>query len=124
MNKVILLGNVCKDPELKYTQTNNKPVCTFSVAVNREFGEGTDFFTIQAWNNTAEFISKYFRKGSRLAIVGRLQNRTWTDNEGKKHNVTEIVVESVDFAEKKVNVDIPEANVIETPIGEDDDLPF
>lgn len=126
MNKVILLGNVCKDPELKYTQTNNKPVCTFSVAVNREFGEGTDFFTIQAWNNTAEFISKYFKKGSRIALVGRLQNRTWTDNEGKNHNVTEIVVESVDFAEKKIHEENSTINIIpeENQENYDDDLPF
>lgn len=119
MNKVILLGNICKDPELKYTQTNNKPVCTFNVAVNREFVEGTDFFTIQAWNSTAEFITKHFKKGSRIALVGRLQNRTWTDNEGKNHNVTEIVTESVDFAEKKEKEDV-------TPIEDigDDDLPF
>lgn len=121
MNKVILLGNVCKDPELKYTSTN-KPVVTFSLAINREFGEGTDFFTLQAWNNTAEFISKYFRKGSRLAIVGRLQNRTWQDNEGKNHNVTEIIVENVDFAEKKEKENV-------TPIediGDDEnfELPF
>lgn len=118
MNKVILLGNVCKDPELKYT-SSNKPVVTFSLAINREFGEGTDFFTLQAWNNTAEFISKYFRKGSRLAIVGRLQNRTWQDNEGKNHNVTEIIVENVDFAEKKEKENV-------TPIEDigDDDLPF
>ena len=118
MNKVILLGNMTKDPELKYTSTN-KPVVTFSLAINREFGEGTDFFTLQAWSNTAEFISKYFRKGSRLAIVGRLQNRTWQDNEGKNHNVTEIIVESVDFAEKKEKENV-------TPIEDigDDDLPF
>lgn len=118
MNKVILLGNMTKDPELKYTSTN-KPVVTFSLAINREFGEGTDFFTLQAWNNTAEFIAKYFRKGSRLAIVGRLQNRTWQDNEGKNHNVTEIIVENVDFAEKKEKEDV-------TPIEDigDDSLPF
>lgn len=122
MNKAILLGNITHDLELKYTQSTNKPVCTFSVAVNREFGEGTDFFTIQAWNNTATFLTKYFKKGSRIALVGRLQNREWEDDNGKKHRITEVIAESIDFAEKKEK-SLEDENVIETPV-EDDDLPF
>jgi single-strand DNA-binding protein len=104
MNKVILMGRLTKDPELRYTSNNNTAVCSFSIAVDRRFqkqGEEkkTDFFNIIAWRNQAEFCGKYFTKGMRVLIVGSLQNRSWDDNEGKKHYVTEVIVEECEFAD-------------------------
>jgi single-strand DNA-binding protein len=106
MNKVILLGRLTKDPEMRYTSTNNTAVCTFSLAVNRRFarqGEErqADFISCQAWDKTAEFIGQYFKKGSMIGIVGRLQVRAWDDKEGKKHFVTEVVVEETHFTGEK-----------------------
>ena len=87
MNKVILLGRLTKDVELRYTQTSNTAVASFSLAVNRKFtkeGEEqqADFFNIVAWNKLAETASKYLRKGSLILITGRLQNRNWEDEQG------------------------------------------
>ena len=100
MNKVTLLGRVCNDLELKYTANTNKPVLNFSLAVDRKGSKEkvTDFFNIIAWNKTAEFIQKYFRKGQQIAISGRLQSRNWTDNNGQKRSTVEVIVEEVDFA--------------------------
>jgi single-strand DNA-binding protein len=108
MNKVILMGRLTKDPELRYTTTNNVARCTFSIAVDRKFSrpgeeKQTDFFNIVAWRNQAEFCSKYFTKGMRVAVVGSLQNRNWDDNEGKKHTITEVVAEEVHFADARKN---------------------
>ena len=106
MNKVILLGRLTKDPELRYTTTNNTAVCTFTLAVNRRFvraGEErqADFIPIVVWDKLAEFCGKYFLKGRQVAIVGRIQTRTWDDNEGKRHYVTEVVAEEAYFADSK-----------------------
>lgn len=118
MNKVILMGNITQELELK--QVNDKQVIRFSIAVNRRFGEETDFFSIVAWNTTATFIEKYFSKGQKIALVGRLQTRSWEDN-GKKHNVTEVIAEEVYFTgkkEEKGDAYEPEG------ISFDNDLPF
>lgn len=106
MNKVILMGRLTKDPELRYTNTNNVPVCSFSLAVDRRFAKQgeekqTDFFPVVAWNKNAEFCSKYFTKGKKVVIVGRLQTRTWDDNEGKRNYITEVIAEESYFAESK-----------------------
>ena len=105
MNKVILLGRLTKDPEVKFTQNNNTCVCTFGLAVNRKFKQegqpDADFINIVAWTKTAEFISKYFKKGQQIALAGRLQTRTYDDKEGKKIHVTEVVAEEVYFADSK-----------------------
>jgi single-strand DNA-binding protein len=108
MNKVILMGRLTKDPELRYTSNNNTAVCSFSLAVERRFSKPgeerkADFFNIVAWRNQAEFCSKYFTKGLRVAVVGNLQNRSWDDNEGKKHNITEIIADEVYFADGRKN---------------------
>ena len=104
MNKVILMGRLTRDPEVRYTQTNNTMVATFSLAVNRRFvrqGEErqADFVNIVAWGKTGEFVSKYFKRGQQVAVVGRLQTRTWDDDKGQKHYVTEVVAEETYFAE-------------------------
>lgn len=108
MNKVCLIGRLTKDIELKTTQSNVK-VANFTLAVNRRFvKEGqeqtADFINIIAWGKIAEFCDKYFGKGQQIGISGRIQTRTWDDDQGKKHYVTEVVAEEVDFADgKKTN---------------------
>lgn len=106
MNKVILMGRLTKDPEVRYTQTTNTLVASFSLAVNRRFvkqGEErqADFINIVAWNKTGEFVSKYFKKGQQVAVVGRLQTRNWDDEQGQKHYITEVVAEETYFADSR-----------------------
>lgn len=102
INKTVLMGRLTKDPELKYTQGNNTAVCSFTLAVDRQFAKPgekreTDFIMCQAWTKTAEFVNKWFQKGSMIAIVGRIQTRSWDGEDGKKHYATEVVVEEVSF---------------------------
>lgn len=106
MNKIILMGRLTRDPEVRYTQTNNTLVASFSLAVNRRFvkeGEErqADFINIVAWNKLGEFCSKYFKKGQQVGVIGRLQTRNWDDEEGKKHFVTEVIAEETYFADIK-----------------------
>lgn len=117
MNKVILMGRLTKDPEVRYTQTNNTMVTSFSLAVNRRFvkeGEErqADFINIVAWSKTAEFCSKFFKKGQQVGVIGRIQTRNYDDDQGMKHYVTEVVAEEVYFADsKKDNANTEEPNV-------------
>lgn len=106
MNKVCLIGRLTKDPEVRYTQTNNTLVANFSLAVNRRFAKETDeikadFIPIIAWAKTGEFCSKYFKKGQQVGIIGRIQTRNWEDEQGVKHYATEVIAEEVYFAESK-----------------------
>ena len=101
-NKVILVGNMTADPELKQT-TSGTSVCSFSIAVNRRFtkpeqGQQTvDFINIVTWRQSAEFVSRYFKKGNPILVCGQLQTRTWTDNQGVKRYATEVVADEVSF---------------------------
>jgi len=102
LNKVILMGNLTKDPEYK-TTPSGVSVTTFSIAVGRRFAKQgdevtADFFNVVAWRNTAEFVSKYFNKGRAIVVVGSLQNRSWTDQNGQKHYITEVVADECYFA--------------------------
>ena len=103
-NKVILIGNISSDLELKQTQ-NGISVTSFSIAVGRRKVKDqepqTDFINCVAWRNTAEFICNYFQKGKAILIVGSLQTRNWTDQNGQKRYVTEVVAEEAQFVEKK-----------------------
>lgn len=106
MNKVILMGRLTRDPEVRYTQTNNTVVASFSLAVNRRFAKQgeerqADFISIVAWSKLGEFCSKYFKKGQQVGIIGRIQTRTWDDDQGQKHYVTEVVAEEAYFADSK-----------------------
>ena len=106
MNKVILMGRLTRDPEVRYTQTNNTLVASFSLAVNRRFvrqGEErqADFINIVAWSKLGEFCSKYFKKGQQVGVIGRIQTRTWDDDQGQKHYITEVVAEEAYFADSK-----------------------
>ena len=111
MNKVILMGRLTKDPDIRYTQSSNTLVASFSLAVNRRFvkeGEErqADFINIVAWGKTGEFCSKYFSKGQQVAVVRRIQTRNWDDDQGQKHYATEIIAEEVYFAgDKKNNIE-------------------
>lgn len=105
MNKVMLVGRLTKDPELRYTTANNVPVCTFTLAVDRRYksenGPQADFLPIVTWRSAAEFCSKYFRKGRKVIVFGRVETRSWEDQDGQKHYITEIVADEVDFADSK-----------------------
>ena len=142
INKVILGGRLTADIELKQTQSGNS-VCSFSLAVNRRVGKDqepkTDFIDCQAWRQTAEFLSRYFKKGSSLCIVGTLQKREWTDQNGNKRYATEVVVDEAVFVDSKNDAQgagtandgpmfspgyqMPENAKFED-VGEDDNLPF
>lgn len=104
-NKVILGGRLTSDVELKQTQSGI-PVCSFTVAVNRKASKNqeTDFIKCNAWRQTAEFISRYFRKGSSICVVGNIQQREWTDKDGNKRPITEVTVEEASFVDSKNDV--------------------
>lgn len=106
MNKAILMGRLTKDPELRYTSGNNTAVCSFTLAVDRRFAKQgeerqADFIPIVSFGKTAEFCSKYFLKGRQVAVIGRIQTRSWDDTEGKRHYVTEVIAEETYFADSK-----------------------
>lgn len=133
-NKAFLVGRLTKDPELRYTN-NNLATCNFTLAVPRVFAkEGqqqADFIPVVTWQKTAEFCLKYFAKGQKVIVIGRIQVRSWDDNEGKKRWSTEVVAEEVDFADgKKSNTgDAYEPTQNNSgggfyPVDEDDELPF
>ena len=142
MNKVVLMGRLTRDPEVRYTQTNNTVVASFSLAVNRRFvrqGEErqADFINIVAWSKLGEFCSKYFKKGQQVGIIGRIQTRTWDDDQGQKHYVTEVVAEEAYFADSKRDSEGTSTNFDATfgampnsggnsdfEISSGDDLPF
>ena len=104
MNKVFLIGNLSKDPELR-TTNSGKSVCTFSIAVNRrkdKDGNSTaDFFSIVAWRQLAELCGKYLAKGRKVSVVGELQNRIYEANDGTNRHVTEIVANEIEFLTPK-----------------------
>lgn len=130
LNKVDLLGRFVKDPEIKSTQTG-KSVVAFTLAVERNFAKKgeqkqTDFINCVAWNHTADFINKYFKKGSMVAVSGSLQTRTWDDPNGKKNYITEVIVTEVYSAGGKQEQGSSSDTRLEgfTPMPTDDDLPF
>lgn len=100
LNRVILMGRLTADPELRHTQ-NNTPVAGFKVAIDRPARKGeekqADFIDVVAWSGTAEFVCKYFGKGKLIAIDGRMQTRTWEDKQGSKRKTTEVIAENVSF---------------------------
>ena len=108
LNKVVLAGRLTADPELKQTQSGVS-VVSFSLAINRRFAsrngeqveQQTDFINVVAWRQTAEFISKYFRKGSALCVTGSIQTRSWQDNQGQRRYATEVVVDDAMFVDSR-----------------------
>jgi single-strand DNA-binding protein len=126
LNKVILAGRLTSDVELKQT-TTGVSVCSFTLAINRKFSangqQQTDFIQCQAWRQTAEFISKYFKKGSALCISGSIQVRSWTDSNNQKRYATEVVAEEAMFVDGKNDSQGAELPNYEE-MNEDDDVPF
>lgn len=106
LNKIILMGRLTRDPELRHTGSGTS-VASFKIAVDRDFSskstgeKETDFIDIVAWRNTGEFVSKYFSKGSMIVIDGRLQIRPWKDKDGNSKTTAEVVAENVYFGDSK-----------------------
>jgi single-strand DNA-binding protein len=137
LNRVILIGRLTRDPELKYLQSGTA-VARFSLANNRRYStagekkEQVSFFDCIAWSKLAEMLTEYCKKGQRIGIEGRLQQRSWDDQEGKKRSSVEIVVENVQFLSAKEGTKEPSNEQPDfsssTPAEEnaftDDDIPF
>ena len=153
LNKVVLAGHLAGDPELKQTQSGVS-VTSFTIAINRRFSsrnsEGAeqqpDFINVVAWRQTAEFITKYFRKGSAICVTGSIQTRSWQDQQGQKRYATEVVIDEAMFIDSRAEGGnagaqssyVPDAYGATTPsysskpgatpnfeeLNTDDDLPF
>lgn len=149
LNKILLIGNMVADPELKQTQSGIA-VVTFTIAVNRRFAKqgeqnSVDFIRVTAWRQQAEFVSRYFKKGKPIFVLGSLQNRNWTDQNGQKHYEYEVVADEVSFVESKASeesahggIGVSDGNSFAAPsyassgdtvsgfedLANDDDLPF
>lgn len=102
INKVILMGRLTRDPEIRHTGTG-RAVCSFTVAIDNGYGENrqTDFINCVAWNNQAEFLGKYFTKGMMVIVAGRISTRTWEGQDGRKNYTTEVIASEVNFGETK-----------------------
>ncbi len=134
LNQVVLIGRLTHDPELRYTAGGGIPVTTFSLAVDRPFtnqqGEReTDFIKIVTWRKQAENCANYLKKGSLAAVAGRLQIRSYEDNEGVKRKVAEVVGENVRFLDRGRSTDQKETATFDGSGSEDidisgDDVPF
>ena len=138
-NKVILIGRMTKDAEVKNT-SNQKTYATFSLAVDRNFKDASgnkqaDFINVVAWGSTAGFVSHYFKKGSPILIEGQIQSRNYTNSEGKKVYVTEVVADHASFVDgdskpaEKSNAPTAPSTPLEVPVEvseplADEDLPF
>lgn len=120
MNKVILMGRLTKDPEVKQTG-NNIPVCSFTIACDRRFKaqDGTrqsDFINCVAWRQAATLLGNYFHKGSRIMVVGTLQTRSYDDQSGQKHYVMEVVVDEIEFVDTKSDANQAPAQQVQQPM--------
>ena len=128
LNHITIMGRLTRDPELRYTQSQT-PVASFTLAVDRDFGsrdggeKQTDFIDCVAWRQTAEFVSKYFTKGSMAVVSGRLQLRDWEDQNGNKRRNAEVVVDSIYFGESK-RTDDSKPTFTELSNEDDGELPF
>ena len=110
MNKVILMGNLTRDPEIRYSQGENSlAIARFSIAVNRRFSRqgdtDTDFFNCTAFGKQAEFVEKYFKQGSRMLLTGRVQSDNYTNKNGERVYSVQIMADEIEFAERKSTAD-------------------
>ena len=119
MNKVLLVGNLTKAPELRYTQSG-KATARMSIAINQGYGDKqtTDFFNLVAWEKTAELCDKFLSKGSKILVEGRLNNNNY-EKDGVKHYGVDVIVNSIEFLDKKK---FEQKNNVET--DDNDDIPF
>lgn len=124
MNKAIMMGRLTKDPEIRYT-ADQKPVASFGIAVNRlvkkEGGPEADFFNCTAWGKTAELMQKYWKKGMKALLTGHIENEKWTGKDGTQKQETKIIVETIEFCEKRQEQEAPAQT---TEWSADEDLPF
>ena len=128
MNKVILMGRLTKNPEIRYTNAKNIAITNFTIAVDRNFSkEGeekqADFINIIAWNKTAEFCEKYFDKGKKVAVYGRIETSSWKSDDGTIKYATKVVAEEVYFADSKKSETKNELDFENVDI-DDNELPF
>ena len=131
INKVILMGRLTREPELRHLETD-KSVCGFTIAIDNGYGDNkrTDFVNCVAWNKTAEFISKYFAKGRMIIVIGRIATRSWETQDGSKRYITEVIANEVNFGETKAACQTGTQQSMQDdndfiPLDEnDDDLPF
>lgn len=123
MNQIIVSGNLTKEPEVRYTKSGISYART-AIAVNRPFSKekATDFFNLTAWRNTADFFGRYLHKGSKILVVGRLQNSNY-EKDGVKHYGNEIIVDGVEFMDSKKKSEETADNFEGEPLN-DDDVPF
>ena len=141
MNKVILMGRLTRDPDIRYTQSNSAQeqtcIARYSLAVNRRFNrdgeQKADFISCVAFGRQAEFAEKYLRKGTKIALAGRIQTGSYTNRDGQKVYTTDVVVEEQEFAESKTAGQIAQQNpapmtredgFMEIPDGLEEELPF
>lgn len=133
MNSVQLLGRLARDPEVRYTD-GGATIASFTLAVDRRFkqenGETADFISCKAFGKTAEFVEKYFIKGKKLALNGRIQTGSYTNKDGAKVYTTEVIVENVEFVESKGaengggSANVKNNDFMNVPDGLDEELPF
>ena len=120
MNKAILTGRLARDPEVRATK-EGLTIARFTLAVDRKKDEKADFFNLTAFGKTGEFVEKYLKKGTKINVIGRLQNDEYTNRDGQKVTSTIIIVEEVEFCESKKQEKPSDSFV---PIGNDEELPF
>lgn len=135
MNKVHLIGNLTKDPELRYTKSNT-PVASYTIAINNRYGEKqeTDYINITTWGKSGEFVNKYFKKGQPIAITGRLKNKNYEDSNGIKHYGMEVISEDIEFvgSKKESTEELTDHEIMQKVMNEEslnfeydeDELPF
>lgn len=137
MNKIILMGRLTRDPEVRYMQ-DNKCCAKFSLAVDRRFktenGPSADFFNVTAWGKQGEFVEKYIHKGTKIAMTGRVENDNYTNGHGEKVYSFTVVAEEIEFAESKNSSgsgtdssrqqDTDQDGFMNVPNGVEDELPF
>ena len=135
MNKFQFLGRLTRDPESRVLPNSNTPVTTFSLAVNRRFADAngerkTDFFNLTAFGKLADFCAKYYRKGQQVLVEGRIQNRSWDDQNGQKRYATDFIIENAYCADSRRDQDTSDGVPSSSMDGEfitvddTDDLPF
>ena len=120
MNKAVLTGRLARDPEVRATK-EGLVIARFTLAVDRKKDEKADFFNLTAFGKTGEFVEKYLKKGTKINVIGRLQNDEYTNRDGQKVTSTIIIVEEVEFCESKKQEKPSDSFV---PIGNDEELPF
>ncbi|MDP4177944.1 MAG: single-stranded DNA-binding protein [Bacillota bacterium] len=133
MNKVVLIGRLTKDPELKYTPGTGTAVATFTLAIDRRFSKDgqkeADFISIVAWSKTAELVANYMKKGSQVGVSGRIQSRTYDAKDGTKRYITEVVADEIQFLDSKRDSSYQsfqggDRQVAATNTGSSNDFPY